>query len=84
MIYNVKIESNIPIMHPLQSNGSLPPGHAHAFYRECALKMNLGDSILFDTRYKATLVHEQLKRMHGKRASVIRKDGSGYRVWRRP
>jgi len=70
----IEIDSTVPI----------PFGRPRSWSGDLAIKMNAGESVLFDTEREANSLKESIRHYHGSRSAAMRKVPKvGWRVWRK-
>ena len=70
----IKIDDTVPI----------PMGRPRSWSGDLAVKMDTGESVLFDTEREANSLRESIRHYHGSRSAAMRKvPRVGWRVWRK-
>jgi len=70
---NYKIEKNIPIKR--YKTGGI--------WQDLAEKMEVGDSVLFESRIKATCLAASLRGLHGVMGTIRKQKDGQFRIWRK-
>ena len=69
----IEIDDTVPI----------PMGRPRSWSGDLAVKMEVGESVLFDPEREASSLKESIRHYHGSRSAAMRKvPRDGWRVWR--